>query len=71
MALFPLTAFRTAMQAAYQTLAQLAQVGHQRDMLSKMLTRTELYDLLGYTAYEARDQAYFGGRRSLEEPSGT
>jgi hypothetical protein len=24
------------------------------------LTRAELYDLLGYTGYEARDRAYFG-----------
>jgi len=26
-----------------------------------MMTRQELYDLLGYTGYEARDRAYFGG----------
>jgi methylisocitrate lyase len=26
----------------------------------QMLTRAELYDLLGYTGYEARDRAYFG-----------
>jgi hypothetical protein len=26
-----------------------------------MQTRTELYDLLGYSAWEERDRSYFGG----------
>ena len=30
-------------------------------MLDIMQTRQELYDLLGYTDYEARDRSYFGG----------
>ena len=29
--------------------------------MPRMLTRAELYDLLGYTGYEDRDRAYFGG----------
>jgi methylisocitrate lyase len=60
MVLFPLTAFRTALFAARETLSQLHEKGHQRDLLARMLTRKELYDLLGYSGYEARDQAYFG-----------
>jgi methylisocitrate lyase len=60
MVLFPLTAFRSAMKAAQQTLADLAAKGHQRDRLASMLTRAELYDLLDYTGYETRDRAYFG-----------
>ena len=28
--------------------------------LPQMLTRAELYDLLGYAGYEERDRAYFG-----------
>jgi methylisocitrate lyase len=28
--------------------------------LGQMLTRAELYDLLGYTGYKDRDRAYFG-----------
>ena len=59
MALFPLTAFRTAMKAAADTLADLKTKGHQRGSLSRMMTRAELYELLGYTGYEARDRAYF------------
>ena len=59
--LFPLTAFRAAMKAAEETLADLYRAGHQRASVPRMLTRQELYDLLGYTGYEARDRAYFGG----------
>lgn len=60
MALFPLTAFRVAMNAARSTLAALQRDGSQRETVSQMLTRAELYDLLGYTGYEQRDRAYFG-----------
>jgi methylisocitrate lyase len=60
MALYPLTAFRAALRAAQETLADLLAQGHQRGRLSHMLTRAELYDLLGYSGYEARDRAYFG-----------
>ena len=47
--LFPLTAFRVAMKAAEETLAGLFRAGHQRDSLPRMMTRAELYDLLGYS----------------------
>lgn len=57
--LYPLTAFRVAMKAAHDTLAHLHRAGHQRESVPNMLTRAELYDLLGYTTYEARDRAYF------------
>lgn len=59
MVLFPLTAFRSALKAAQETLADVARLGHQRERLAGMLTRQELYDLLGYADYEARDQRYF------------
>ena len=60
MVLFPLTAFRSAMRAPQQTLVDLRDLGHQRNRLPEMLTRAELYDLLGYSGYEQRDRAYFG-----------
>lgn len=60
MVLFPLTAFRSALKAAQETLADIMKKGHQRDRLPGMLTRAELYDLLNYAGYEARDKAYFG-----------
>ncbi len=60
MVLFPLTAFRVAMKAAEETLRNLLETGTQAASLPKMMTRAELYDVLGYTGYEERDRAYFG-----------
>ena len=60
MVLFPLTAFRAALKSAHEVLADIKTLGHQRDRLGQMLTRAELYDLLGYEGYESRDRAYFG-----------
>lgn len=60
MVLFPLTAFRTALKSAQETLQDIQQLDHQRQRLPQMLTRAELYDLLGYEDYEARDRRYFG-----------
>lgn len=61
MVLYPLTAFRSAMRAAEDTLREVLAKGHQRDRVDGMMTRQELYDHLGYTGYEQRDRAYFGG----------
>jgi methylisocitrate lyase len=58
--LYPLTGFRVALRAAGDALAQLRRHGHQRELLPQMLTRAELYELLGYAGYEARDREYFG-----------
>jgi methylisocitrate lyase len=61
MVLFPLTAFRSALKAAEDTLADLKLNGHQRNTVPRMFTRAALYDLLGYAGYETRDRIYFGG----------
>jgi len=60
MILYPVTVFRVALRAAQEALAEIRERGHQRDLLPKMMTRAELYDLLGYSDYEERDRAYFG-----------
>ena len=59
MVLFPLTAFRTAMKAAEETLKDLFAAGTQKNSMPTMQTRAELYDLLGYAGYEERDRKYF------------
>ena len=42
------------MRTAEETLASLYQAGHGSDeSVPHMMTRAELYDLLGYTDYEA------------------
>ncbi len=40
MVLYPLTAFRSALKAAQETLADIKNLGHQRDRLPGMLSRT-------------------------------
>jgi methylisocitrate lyase len=63
MVLFPLTAFRVAVKAAEEALKDLLRTGTQAASIPKMMTRAELYDLLGYTSYEARDRSYFGAQQ--------
>jgi methylisocitrate lyase len=58
--IYPVTSLRVALRAAQQTLSDISLKGHQRDRLPEMMTRAELYDLLNYSGYEARDRAYFG-----------
>ena len=43
-----------------RALAEIKERGHQRDRISQMLTRRELYELLDYSGFEERDRAYFG-----------
>src|SRR5260370_15103288 len=57
--LFPVTLLRTAMKAVETALARLAADGTQAGFLDAMQTRDELYDLLRYTGFDARDQRYF------------
>jgi methylisocitrate lyase len=59
--LYPVTMLRIAMKGVEAALALLADEGTQANMLDIMQTRQELYDLLGYADYEARDRRYFGG----------
>jgi methylisocitrate lyase len=59
MVLYPVTTFRAAMRAAEETLRDIRDKGHQRDRLPHMMTRAELYDLLGYSGYEERDRIFF------------
>jgi methylisocitrate lyase len=58
--LYPVTLLRLAMQSSRAALQAIKEQGHQRDLIPQMLTRQELYDLLGYTGYEDRDKTYFG-----------
>src|SRR4051812_46753961 len=48
MVLYPVTALRAALAAARETLADLRRHGHQRGSIPRMLTRADLYELLGY-----------------------
>jgi methylisocitrate lyase len=52
MALYPLSAFRAMSAAAAEVYATLRAEGTQQSVVDKMQTRMELYDVLGYQAYE-------------------
>ena len=57
--LFPVTLLRVAMKAVEAALGMLASDGTQRELLDLMQSRQELYDLLRYSDYEARDKVHF------------
>jgi methylisocitrate lyase len=59
--LFPVTVFRVAMKAVEQALGRIAADGSQQGLLGAMQTRAELYDLLGYSDFESRDQGWSQG----------
>src|SRR4051812_32649660 len=59
MVLYPVTALRAALKAAQETLAGILQAGHQRDLIGRMMTRKELYELLDYSGFEERDRTFF------------
>lgn len=52
MALYPLTAFRAMSKAALDVYTDLREKGTQSAAIDRMQTRMELYDVLGYQAYE-------------------
>jgi methylisocitrate lyase len=54
--LFPVTALRIAAKAVETMLQALKTGGSQRDAVDRMLTREDLYDLLGYHEYEERER---------------
>jgi len=54
LALYPLSAFRAMSAAALNVYQTIRSQGTQKDVLSKMQTRAELYEYLNYQAYEQR-----------------
>ncbi|OGT69791.1 MAG: methylisocitrate lyase [Gammaproteobacteria bacterium RIFCSPLOWO2_02_FULL_57_10] len=54
MVLYPLSAFRAMNRAAEKVYASILHNGDQGGVVDMMQTRTELYDVLGYHAYEER-----------------
>jgi methylisocitrate lyase len=53
--IFPVTTFRIAMGAIREALKILKEKGTQKDLLDKMMTRQEFYELIGYYQYEEKD----------------
>lgn len=63
MALYPLSAFRAMNKAAETVYRTIRRDGHQREVVGLMQTREELYERIGYHAYEQRLDALFRGRQ--------
>ncbi|MHB1690042.1 MAG: methylisocitrate lyase [Thiomonas sp.] len=59
LALYPLSAFRAMNKAAETVYGAIRRDGTQQAVVSQMQTRAELYDVIGYHAYEHRLDALF------------
>ncbi|NOL49418.1 methylisocitrate lyase [Pelistega europaea] len=59
MVLYPLSAFRAMNKAAETVYQAIRRDGHQRNVLDLMQTREELYDRIGYHAFEQKLDALF------------
>src|SRR5580765_876009 len=62
-ALYPLSAFRAMNKAALNVYRTLRRDGTQKSVVDTMQTRNELYDFLGYHAYEQKLDQLFAGRK--------
>ncbi len=58
--IYPLSAFRAMAKAAEAVYAAIRRDGTQRNVVDRMQTRMELYDVLGYHAYEQKIDTLFG-----------
>ncbi|YCH23830.1 methylisocitrate lyase [Pseudomonas sp. D1-3] len=61
--LYPLSAFRAANKAAESVYTSIRQNGHQQDVVEQMQTRGELYDRIGYHAFEQKLDALFAAKK--------
>jgi methylisocitrate lyase len=52
--LYPLSAFRAMSAAAFEVYQSIRQKGTQKEIISKMQTREELYEVLDYHSYEKK-----------------
>ena len=62
--LYPLSAFRAMSKAALDVYQTIAINGDQKAVVDKMQTRMELYEVLGYHAYENKLDALFDSETS-------
>jgi methylisocitrate lyase len=61
--LYPLSAFRAMNKAADNVYKALRRDGTQKNVVDTMQTRMELYDVIGYHAFEQKLDALFAGSK--------
>jgi methylisocitrate lyase len=66
-ALYPLSAFRAASAAALNVYQTLRGEGSQQAVIESMQTRADLYEYLGYHAYEQKLDQLFASEKPQEE----
>ncbi len=66
-ALYPLSAFRAMSQAALDVYGAIRRDGTQKAVLGKMQTREQLYDFLGYHAYETKLDELFSREKAMKK----
>jgi methylisocitrate lyase len=66
--LYPLSAFRAMSAAAWTVYETVRREGTQRSVVATMQTRAELYDVLGYHAYERKLDELFAKEPERESP---
>lgn len=66
LALYPLSAFRAMSAAALKVYTAIRRDGSQRAVLDQMQTRAELYEVLGYHAYERKLDELFDNKVKSE-----
>jgi len=65
--LYPLSAFRAMNKAALAVYTAIREEGSQRGVIDSMQTRAELYEFLGYHAYEEKIDALFAREGDRDE----
>ncbi len=63
MVLYPLSAFRAMNKAAEAVYTAIRRDGHQKNVVDLMQTREELYDRIGYHAFEQKLDALFAAKK--------
>jgi methylisocitrate lyase len=61
-----MTGFRVMLKALDETYAELISQGTQADIIDRMRTRKELYDVLDYQEYDRLDRNWASGSRPAE-----
>jgi methylisocitrate lyase len=62
--LYPLSAFRAMNKAAEAVYTAIRRDGHQRNVVDLMQTRDELYERIGYHAYERKLDALYAAKHT-------
>lgn len=68
LALYPLSAFRAMNAAALEVYRTIRQNGSSQSVISKMQTRSELYNFLNYHSYEAKLDELFEQEKNQTSP---